>query len=578
MQDPCIQDGESKECAPMMTFSTDPAVAEQQMHAIIYYLTAFGYIDGDFDNAERGFIRDYIAKLVHGRAVSTIGEDLSGHVDIIQRWTEHFHEVMDGIDREIQDYFTESVAESEDTKQFVLAKLKLRTFELFKRFDEENRAALLATAEELIAADGVVHPEEQKFRDDIQALLEAPIELDDLDVEPIERGDVVIDQAKQVAPRLPDHPFFKMFEHDYASDAATFAQQSAADLALVERFMATLEEQRKLGKGKLGAASDFSHFAPGTIFLDGHVYVYKPAADEKVELLVLGDLHGCYTCLKAALLQADFFAKVEAYREDPHNNPKMIAVFLGDYIDRGKYSYNGILRTVMQLFVTVPGHVFVLRGNHEYYIEHKGRVLAPVRPAEAMQSLESIAPTEMFQAYMRLFESLPNMLVFDQMLFVHAGIPRDETIDSKYKDLTSLNDGDMRFQMLWSDPSDTDFVPDTLQKANARFPFGRHQFRAFMQRIGCTTMIRGHERVIEGFKTIYDEADAKLLSLFSAGGKNNNDLPLKSNYREVTPMALTIHFEDGVTQITPFVIEYERYNDPQFNSFFKNRLAPTITI
>lgn len=578
MQDPCIREGESKECAPMMTFSSDPAVAEQQMHAIIYYLTAFGYIDGDFDNAERGFIRDYIAKLVHGRAVSTIGEDLTGHEDIIARWTEHFHEVMDEIDGEIQDYFTESVAESEDTKQFVLAKLKLRTFELFKRFDDENRSALLATAEELIQADGVVHPEEQQFRDDIVALLDAPIELDDLEVEPIERGDVVIDKAKQVSPRMADHPFFKMFEHDYASDAATFAQQSAADLALVERFMATLGEQRKIGKGKLSAASDFSHFPAGSIFLDGHVYVYKPMPEEKVELLVLGDLHGCYTCLKAALLQADFFTKVQAFRDDPQNNPRMIAVFLGDYIDRGKYSYNGILRTVMQLFVTVPGHVFVLRGNHEYYIEHKGKVLAPVRPAEAMQSLESIAPTEMFQAYMRLFESLPNMLIFDQMLFVHAGIPRDATLDDKYKDLTSLNDSDIRFQMLWSDPSDTDFVPDALQKANARFPFGRHQFRSFMQRIGCTTMIRGHERVVEGFKTIYDEPDAKLLSLFSAGGKNNNDLPAKSNYREVTPMALTITYEDGVLQVTPFVIEYERYNDPQYNSFFKNRLAPTISV
>src|SRR4051812_38642584 len=30
----------------MLTFSTDPNVAEQQMNAIIFYLTAFGYIDG----------------------------------------------------------------------------------------------------------------------------------------------------------------------------------------------------------------------------------------------------------------------------------------------------------------------------------------------------------------------------------------------------------------------------------------------------------------------------------------------------------------------------------------------------
>ena len=30
----------------MLTFSTNPDVAEQQMNAIIFYMTAFGYIDG----------------------------------------------------------------------------------------------------------------------------------------------------------------------------------------------------------------------------------------------------------------------------------------------------------------------------------------------------------------------------------------------------------------------------------------------------------------------------------------------------------------------------------------------------
>lgn len=563
----------------MMNFSSDPRVAEEQMHAIIYYLTAFGYIDGDFDSSERAFIRDYIAKLVEGRAKTAIGDDLTGHEDILARWTKHFHEVLDNIDDEIQDYFTESVAESEDHKQFVVAKLKLRTFELFKRFDDENRRMLLASADELIMADGVVHPEEKRFRDDIVALLDAPMELDDLEMVPLERGAVTIDPATHVAPREADHPFFKNFEHDYASDAATFAQQSAADLALVQRFTEKLNEQRAHGAGKLAGASDFSGFPAGTIFLDGHVYVFSPAPEEKIEMLVVGDLHGCYSCLKAALLQADFFAKVQAYRADPKNNPRMMVAFLGDYIDRGKYSYNGILRTVMQLFVTVPGHVFVLRGNHEYYIEHKGRVLAPVRPAEAMMSLEKIAPTEMFQAYMRLFETLPNMLVFDRMLFVHAGIPRDATIAEKFTGLPSLNDPDIRFQMLWSDPSDTDYVPDALQGANARFPFGRRQFKAFMQKLGCTTMIRGHERVVEGFRAIYDDEDAKLLSVFSAGGEHNNDLPAKSNYREVTPMALTLRFEDGISQITPFVLDYERYNDPQFNAFFRDRLGPpTITV
>jgi len=190
-----------------------------------------------------------------------------------------------------------------------------------------------------------------------------------------------------------------------------------------------------------------------------------------------------------------------------------------------------------------------------------------------MTSLQGIATQEVFGAYMKLFEALPNMLLFDRTIFVHAGIPRDDAFKEKYVDLSSLNDSDLRFQMLWSDPSTSDVVPAELQNANARFPFGRKQFKRFMNSLGLRTMVRGHERVIEGFKKIYDDSDAMLLSLFSAGGKTNDDLPPTSNYREVTPMALTIRHHHGVSEVVPFVIDYARYNDPRVNQFFQNRLA-----
>ena len=170
---------------------------------------------------------------------------------------------------------------------------------------------------------------------------------------------------------------------------------------------------------------------------------------------------------------------------------------------------------------------------------------------------------------MNLFEAMPNSLLFDRTLFVHAGIPREDTIAEKWVGLESLNDPEIRFQMMWSDPSEADFIPIELQKSNARFPFGKKQFKSFLAKLGCTSMIRGHERVVEGFKAIYDDPDAMLLSLFSTGGKHNNDLPPQSNYREVTPMAVTIRHKNGINQLTPFIIDYERFNDPKYNSFFK---------
>ena len=149
--------------------------------------------------------------------------------------------------------------------------------------------------------------------------------------------------------------------------------------------------------------------------------------------------------------------------------------------------------------------------------------------------------------------------------------PGEDTIQKKLKSLANLNDPEIRLQMAWSDPSDADFVPLELQRANTRFPFGRMQFRSFMSRIGCSVMIRGHERVVEGLRRVYGDPDAILLSLFSAGGATNEDLPPGSNYREVEPMALRIRHKNGVSRMTPFPIAYERYNDPEHNGFQRLR-------
>ena len=101
--------------------------------------------------------------------------------------------------------------------------------------------------------------------------------------------------------------------------------------------------------------------------------------------------------------------------------------------------------------------------------------------------------------------------------------------------------------MMWSDPSVADVVPADLQDKTARFSFGTLQLRSFLQRIGCNTLIRGHEKINEGFQATVRDSHSRLFTLFSAGGKTNNDLPANSSYRSVTPMALTLLLE-GVNQ------------------------------
>lgn len=557
----------------MMDFSSDPYVAENQMKATIFLLVAFAYIDADFDAAERSFIKGQIAELVEHRARTLLGEGVASDRELVARWTQHFYEVFDEIDRSIQAHFTESVGEGETPEQFVLAKLKLGCFELIRRFGKQHQGEILQAVEQLIRADGIVHPSEAAFYDEILALVNAAEQQRVEEVAPRSSRAVIIDSARELAARSVNHPFFTDFEWDYAQDPITFAHQSRREAELVAKVEAVLAEKRAAGAGRLRGAASFADLAGQPAFLDGHVHVAPPQAGCRYELLVLGDLHGCYSCLKGALMQADFFSKVEAYQADPVKFPKPYLVLLGDYIDRGKFSYSGTLRTAMQLQVSLPDHVFMLRGNHEYYVQIHGRVVAPVRPCEAMDSLADVAGNAHFVMYMNLFEQLPTSLCFDQTFFVHGGLPRQDTLDTKWKDLQSLNDPEIRFQMLWSDPSEADVVPLELQQANARFPFGRQQFHRFMSTLGCRTMVRGHERVIEGFRKTYDDPQGSLLTLFSAGGATNDDLPPTSNYREVTPMALTLRWNEGVTTISPFAIDYERYNDPQHNAFFRERLS-----
>ena len=558
----------------MITFSPDPNLAEQQLTALIFYLTAFGYVDGNFDFTEKAFVRVYIRQLVTARAeaampTGTEAERAAAN-EVIERFVAHFHEVFEHTDRQVRELFSEAVAEGEDIATFVDARLKLRCYEIFRSFDGKNQRALLETLDELIYADGVAHPAETRFRTELQALLvagdrisqEIPIIV--VEDEPVFASILSPTSLLAVAD---DHPFFGVFEHHYSADPQRIRSQAAADFDLMVRFSRKLIEQRAAGAGKLTGKQLLSELAGSVPFLDGHIYVHPARPEQRYEITVLGDLHGCYSCLKAALLQADFFAKLEAWKLDA-TQPEPKLILLGDYIDRGRFSYNGVLRAVMQLFLAAPDHVFPLRGNHEYYIEYRGRIYGGVKPAEAINSLIGYMPDEMFEAYMRLFEEIPNLLFFDNMLFVHAGIPRDTDIRAKVTDLASLNDPELRFQMLWSDPAHTDVIPEELQAQNARFPFGRVQFESFMSRFGARLMFRGHEKVDEGFRDVYPNNPISLLNLFSAGGADNGDLPADSSYRAVTPMACTIRLEHGTTKITPWPIDYRRFNEPSRNRFF----------
>jgi hypothetical protein len=195
---------------------------------------------------------------------------------------------------------------------------------------------------------------------------------------------------------------------------------------------------------------------------------------------------------------------------------------------------------------------------------HGDRIVSSVYPAGAHVDHSARSGREL-EAYRQLFEYMPTSICASGRC--QCGDPRADTPSSVAT--CRAQRSEMRFQMMWSDPSHVDHVPVEQQQQNPRFPFGRDQFRAFMDRAGMTTMIRGHEQIDRGFDVFYDLGDRMLLTVFSAGGSQNADLPVESSYRGVTPMALTLQYGQGTPTATPWPIDYAPFNYEPHNGLYR---------
>lgn len=537
---------------------------------VVELLLTVGYIDGLFHQREQAFIQRYLdSVLVLVEQSSGQAGDQVGRLRALYR--AHFAAIYARLAAEIAELCDEVTTRGD--AGFVTTRLKARAVAIFRGFTPTEQETALELVRALMNADGLVTPPEHQLYQELEGYFTAaPPVAPPLPAPAAAGRPMVVASPVQNPLKGLAHPLLDPLEQTYSPHPVELQAQVARDYQLVTQAMAQWNRMRGLGNGLLTGVTDIGQIPPGARFLDGHVHVMRPS--RPVELVVLGDLHGCYSCLKAALMQSDFIGRVWAHQWDPGTYPDVRLVLLGDYIDRGRFSFDGVLRAVLQLFVAMPEHVVVLRGNHESFHNVDGRIYSGVHPAEALASITPHVPPEMLEAYRVLFEHMPTSLLVDRTLFVHGGVPRDDSLAARYRDLASLNDPELRFQMMWSDPEQTDHVPVELQRQDARFTFGRQQFRAFMERTGMHTMIRGHEKIDRGFETVYDLGDRLLLNLFSAGGHDNRDLPVDSSYRRVTPMALTIQHEGATPLAIPWAIQYQPFNYDVHNGL--HRAAPLL--
>ncbi len=543
------------------------------MRGLIFYLVTFGCIDGHLSPEEMDFIHQVVRQVVEYRVDHPPeGAEEGDRQEQLDLYMGYFDEMIEVVTDEVSELMTEAVAEAESRQKFVTSQLKQRCFELFQTFDPEQQQTLLSAVNGLLWSDGEAHPAELELRHGLTALLEEEIE----DAE--ERIPYPRDISLKELPALPHvpatQPWFDGLERRLPEKGdPEVSDELERDQMAVHAAQMILHQHARYGTGRLAEHIRVVDLADQSPFMDGTVCWFPPRAGRRYEVTVLGDLHGCYSCFKGALQQSEFLTKLEAFRVDPCNEPEPLLVLLGDYLDRGKYGFQGVLRAALRLMALAPNHVVVLRGNHEDFFENDvgDRIDSTVRPAESIEEFREIAPLVLLRNYKSLFKVMPHALLFGRILFTHAGIPADGVVETADRTLASLNDPLTAFQMRWSDPSMADVIPRKLQSESYRFGYGRLQAQAFLQRHGCHTMIRGHEKIEDGFERKIEDAHVQVMTLFSAGGESNTDLPEKSSYRRVRPMAMTIRHEgdlDGRSEFEVWPIDYAPYNDGKYNKFY----------
>lgn len=550
-----------------MTLVLDEAQSERQLQAILFILVTLGYIDGSFDPSERKFIEDRIQEIVDNwinRSDFYRNLDAAFVENIKHYEKQSLLEVLDSIDQSLAKLMDTEVGIDDKLDEFISSRLILRCFEVLAELEGTQRQSVIELVDQLIQADGKVHPAELRFREAlVTELARQPVR----PPPPVERPfDFTVHRETVTCPDAYGHAILEEVERPFPPTPDGLLAAAENDIALMRRAIQTLAEVRRDGWGRLEKLTSLEALQDQAPFVDCLAYCYPPHSSRVVDYIVVGDLHGCYGSLKGVLAQTDFFGRVARYRENPGQAPDVKLIFLGDYLDRGFWSWEGVVRTVFRLFVEYPQHVIPLVGNHEWLIERSGKIVSSVIPADAVERWENVLPLEYFTTAKALFDQLSSVVLIDRILLVHGGIPRQRLV-SKWRGLANFNDPAIRLEMCWSDPVLVPEVPAQLQERTQRFAFGISQFQAFMDVVGARVMIRSHEKVGPGFRTEYDDGRYKLYTVFSAGGIANRDLPEQTDYRYAHPAYVLIHEREGKFLANPVRIAWEKFNEHATNHF-----------
>ncbi|CRG99488.1 serine/threonine protein phosphatase 4, putative [Plasmodium relictum] len=211
-------------------------------------------------------------------------------------------------------------------------------------------------------------------------------------------------------------------------------------------------------------------------------------------VIICGDIHGQFHDLKELF-------------NIGNELPEVNYIFLGDYVDRGKYSIETFL-LLLALKLRYPDQITLIRGNHE------SRQITEVYGFydECIKKYGSI---NVWKYCTEVFDYLSiGALIENNYFCIHGGLsPYFDKIDElkKIQRFQEIPRSGSLCDIMWSDPSDKNGWDKSPRGAG--YLFGPDIVQKFCHVNNIEIIARAHQLVMEGYKWWFNR---RLVTVWSA--------------------------------------------------------------